>query len=1056
MRRIILLCLTAVFMLASGVAWAQERTVTGRVTSAEDGSALPGVNVVVKGTTNGTVTDVNGNYTINAPSDGVLVFTFIGLQSREEAVGTRSSVDIQMAQNVQQLTEIVVTALGVEREEKSLTYAVQDVSGDALTQARETNVVNSLQGQVAGIQITNSSGAPGSSSRVVLRGASTISGSNSPLFVVDGVPIDNTNYGDAFESGGSDMPNGAADINPDDVATISVLKGPVAAALYGNRGANGVILITTKSGKGSKGFGVSVNHSTTFDTPLRLPDYQNSYGQGSSNTYFEYVDGQNGFGDGVDESWGPPLDRGLEFIQFMDYEDRTPSPWVSHPDNIKDFYNVGKTINNNIAISGGDGANNSFRLSVSDMRQDGIIPTSTMDRTTITGSAKVLLNEKLDASLSGSYITSHSDNLITVGYTDENPVQQFLWSGRNVDFNALKNYKKLPLAPAGTAAAGTPLNWNNQFQNNPFWVLDNNKHVYDKDRIIGNVRLGYKFNDWLSAYVRSGVDTWSSKNADRAAVGTNSFLDGFYQEITRRFTEVNHFFLASFAKKYNDIGVNFNAGGNIMEQTYTNQVSELPALQLPGVYNLSNLKSGYTAVNTNRLEREKINSVLFNGQLSYKDYLFLDFSGRNDWWSILPKDNNSYFYPAASVSAVLTDIFEINSDALTFLKLRAGWSQVGSAGGLKPYSIQQTYSFRTDAWGDVPLLYNPETLNNPNLKPETVTGIEVGLAAKFLRNRVSLDVTYFDQTSKDLIVEVEVSPASGYEFAWDNVGEIRNKGIEIQLGADLVKTSDLTVGVNVNFAKFNNEVVSVNNIDGDEGAIVLGGQWNVNLQAREGHPFGVLFGPGFARDDAGNIIHENGLPVVAQDEYKVLGDIQPDWTGGVSLNVGYKGFSFNTLVDGKMGGDLYSMTTTWGRTAGVLEETLKGRENGIVGNGVMQIGTNEGGDPIYGPNTVAVTAEAYNHTAYSQNVAESSIFDASYVKLRQIMLTYKIPNKVFGRLPFKDVSIGFVARNVALLYSKIPHVDPESAFSSEDKDQGLEFGQLPSTRSLGFNINFKL
>jgi TonB-linked SusC/RagA family outer membrane protein len=1044
-----------VFALASSAVWAQERTVTGRVTSAEDGAGLPGVNVVLKGTTNGTVTDAAGAYTLKVTGDGgILVFTFIGLVSQESEIGSRSTVDIAMESDTKQLSEVVVTALGVERQEKSLTYAVQNVDGDAMSKARETNVVNSLQGQVAGVQINNSSGNPSSSSRIVLRGASSITGTNQPLFVVDGVPIDNRNLGDATESGGTDLPNGAADINPDDVETITVLKGPVAAALYGNRGANGVILVTTKKGRGQKGLGVSVNHSTAFMTPLRLPSYQNSYGQGPSYTYFEYLDGQNGDGDGVDESWGPPLDKGLSFAQWPDYGKGTVSPWVSRPDNIRDIYRTGRAISNNIAISGGDGKNG-FRMSFTDSRTNSIIPTQNLNKSTVNASGNITIAERLDASFTGSYFNTRSDNMGGGGYDDQNPVQQTLWSGRNVDFNALKNYNSLPLAPEGTASHGTPLNWNNQFQNNLFWVLDNNQYKYDKNRVVGSVQLAYKVADWLSISARSGIDSWSSRSADRAAVGTNSFLDGFYQEINRRFTEVNHFFLASANKKAGDFDFSLSLGGNIMDQKYTRQVGELPALQLPEVYNLSNLKSGFTAVNTNRYEGQKINSLLGSGQISFRDYVFLEFSGRNDWWSILPASDNSYFYPAASVSAILSDIFEMNSTALSYLKVRGGWSRVGSAGGLKPYSIQQTYSFRADPWGPTPLLYNPELLNNPNLTPETVTGIELGLAAKFFENKVSLDVTYYQQTSKDLIVEVEVSPSSGYEKALNNIGEIRNRGIEIQLGAQVVQTGDFTAGVKVNFAKNNNEVLKVNNIDGDEGAIVLGGQWNTDLQAREGNPFGVLFGPAFKRDPDGNVIHQNGLPVI-DSKYKVLGNIQPDWTGGVSLDLGYKGFSFNTLVDARMGSELYSMTTTWGRTAGVLEETLIGREGGIIGTGSMQTGTAENGDPIYSPNNVVVSSETYNHIAYSQNVAENSVFDASYVKLRQIMFSYRVPNTIMGKLPFRDVTIGFVARNVALLYSKIPHVDPESAFSSEDNDQGLEFGQIPSTRSLGFNINFKL
>jgi TonB-linked SusC/RagA family outer membrane protein len=1057
MKRILLLCLTAVAMLASGVAWAQERTVTGRVTSAEDNTPIPGVNVVVKGTTVGTVTDASGAYSISAPADGTLVFSFIGLTSQEIAIGNRTAVDVSMAQDVQQLTEVVITALGVEKSEKAVTYAVQDVSGEGLVRARESNIINSLSGQIAGAQITNSSGAVGGSTRVVLRGANSISGSNQPLFVVDGVPINNENYSAADNGGGADLPNGAAAINPDDVESISVLKGPVGAALYGNRGANGVIIVTTKTGRGTKGLGISVNSTTYFETPLRTPDFQNSYGQGPAPNYFEFVNGQSGYGDGVDESWGAPLDAGLNFIQWSSYPNLRPEPWVSYPNNVRDFYQTGVTTSNNIAVSGDNGKGGVFRLSATNMNQKGMVPNTELARNTINGSASLRIAEKLEASLSANYIKEHSDNFVQGGYNNLNPVQQTIWSGRNVNLAALKNWRNLPLAPEGTAAEGTPINWNTVFQNNPYWAQDINTNPYDKDRIIGNVKLSYQFNDWLSAYVRSGIDSWSSLVANRVEHGTNSLPDGFYSQVSRRWYETNHFFLATINKDFTeDIGFNFNFGGNLMDQVYQRSSGEVPALLLPGVFTLNNLKSGSVASISNRYERQKINSVLFSGQVSFRDYLFVDFTGRNDWWSVLPKDNNSYFYPSVSVSAVVSDMLQIDSKALSYLKVRAGWSKVGSSGGLSPYSIQQTYQFNADPWGDVSLLINPNTLNNPNLKPETVTGIELGVDTKLFNEKIDLKVTYFRSLSEDLIVPLEISPSSGYEFAYVNAGEMTNKGIEVQLGANIVRTSDFTADVRVNFAKFNNMVEKVNEIPNDEAAIVRGGQWSVDLQAREGYPFGVLFGPAYVRTPEGRLVHgSDGLPIIAT-ELKVLGDIQPDWAGGFNLDLGYKNFSLNTLIDAKMGGDLYTMTTTWGRYSGVLSETLKGREDGIVGDGVKIVGTDEDGNTIYAENDLVVPAEDYNKRAFQNEVAEGSVFDASYVKLRQVQLTYRLPNKIWGRFPIRDFSVSFVGRNLALLYSRIPHVDPESAFSSADTNQGLEFGQIPSARSLGFNINFKL
>lgn len=1055
MKRILLLCL-AFFSVISFHVMAQ-RTVTGTVTD-DTGETLPGVNVLIKGTTTGTQTDLDGNYNLSVEDGATLVFSFVGFETQEVEIGARTTIDISMG-GATELQEVVVTAFGVEKSEKAITYAVQDVRGDDINKAREANIVNSLSGTIAGVQVTNSNGNPGSSSRIVLRGASTISGDNQPLFVVDGVPIDNTSFGTGGSFGGYDLPNGASAINPDDVESISVLKGPVAAALYGNRAANGVILVTTKKGdpSGAGKISLSINSSTTFERPLRTPDFQNSYGQGNSSTYFEFVDGANGSGDGTDESWGAPLDAGLEFVQFNNYQgDGTvdgTTPWVSYPDNVRNFYETGRTLSNNVAISGGN-VDRSYRLSITNMNQKGMIPNTDFDRWTFNMSSSTKLLKKLEAGFSANYIFEHADNLASVGYSADNPVQQTIWAGRQVDLEALQDWENLPLAPEGTAAAGTPLNWNTRYQNNPFWAQDVNLQGYEKKRLMGNVFLNYQFADWLSGTWRSGVDEYDQLNTNIKSIGSNEATDGFYSEQVRRFTEINHFYMITAQKGFGDFDVSLSVGGNIMSQKRTRIYTGANSLELPDFYNISNLASGATPTLINELVEEKINSVLSTGQVSYRDYLFLDFSLRNDWWSVLPPSNNSYLYPSVSLNAVVTDMVEIAPSVLSYLGLRGGWSEVGSAGGLDPYDIQQSYEFRTTNFGDVPRAFLPAELSNPLIKPETTTGIEFGLAAKLFEGRVSVDVTYYNQVSTDLIVSKEVSPASGFQTAFDNVGEIENKGIEVQLGATLIEAGDFRAGLNVNFATYNNIVKKVDDLEGDDGAVVLGGQWNVDLQAREGLPYGVLFGPGYLRDDNGNIVHRNGLPEYDPD-YKVLGDIQPDWTGGASLNLAYKNITLSSLVDVKWGGDIYSMTTTWGRYAGVLEETLLGRENGIVGNGVKQQGEDEDGNPIYVENDVVVTSEAYNKAAYINAVAEGSVFDATYVKLRQVTFGYDFPRKWLAKTPLEAVSISLVGRNLALLYSKVPHIDPESAFSNSDADQGQEFGQVPSARSMGFNVNIK-
>lgn len=1048
MKRILLLCLTAVFMLASSELWAQEKTVSGRLTSVEDGSPLPGVNVVLKGTTNGTATDADGRYSISVPeSGGTLVFSFIGLTSQEVEIGNRTTVDLQMAQDVQQLSEVVVTAFGIEKEKKAIGYAVQEVKGEQITTAREANLVNSLTGRIAGVQITNASGAPGSSSRIVLRGASSLTGNNQPLFVVDGIPINNENYGNATGNGGADRPNGAAEINPDDIASISVLKGPNAAALYGSRASNGVILITTKSGKGSKGIGISVNSSATFEQPLRLPDYQNSYGGGYDENFYNWIDGTSGSG-GEDESWGPPLDKGLSFIQWNSF-DGQPLPWVSRPDNVKNFFETGRTIQNNVSLTGGSDKAD-FRLSISDFNQKGMLPNSELKRKNFSVNTGLKLTEKFSASAVMSYIKSQSDNLPGGGYDNNNPMQQFTWFQRNVDVEALRNYKNLPLAPVGTSAEGTPANWNTNFNNNPFWVLDNNTQGFEKDRIMGNIRLNYQFTDWLSLAVRTGTDYFTELATSKRSIGSNDFPNGNYQEIDRTFQETNSDFLLSFNK---DVSETFNlglsVGGNKMRQVYSRNTLEAPELEIPGVYNLDNSK---VAVEAETFEEQKeIHSLYGQLDLSFKDYLFLIATGRNDWSSTLPINNNSYFYPSVSLSADVTSMLGVQSEALSYGKVRASWAQVGSDTG--PYRLQNVYAF-FDPWdGSLiePTVAN--TLNNPNLKPESVSSLEFGVELGLLSNRLNLEVTYYDKVSSDIIVPVTISGATGYTSFQANAGEMRNKGIEATLsGTALSLQNGFKWNVLVNFARNRNTVVQL--AEGLE-ALELGRYWNSQVMARKGEPYGVIFGTDYQRDPNGRIIHEAGVPL-RDNTSKVLGNVNPDWMGGIENIFSFKGLSLGVLIDAKIGGDVYSMTNAWGRYSGVLKETLIGRQTGIIGDGVMVVGEDEAGNPIYAENNVTVGVQRYNHAAFGNSIVAGSVFDASYIKLRQVSFGYSLPMSLISKTPFSKITLSVIGRNLALLYSKVPHIDPETAFGNGNTTLGLEHAQLPSARSVGFNLNITL
>lgn len=1065
MKKLLLLLFTVLMVTSAMMA---QRMVNGTVTD-DSGSALIGASVVVKGNPSvGTITDLDGMFKLKVDANAkALVVSYIGYTPMEVEIGASDEINVTLSSGVQ-LEDVVVTALGIKKAEKSLGYAAQKVTGDKLNEAPEINIVNSLGGRVSGVHITNSSGAVGSSSRILLRGASSIYGNTQPLFVVDGVPVSNSNTGSSNGNGGFDIPNGVADINPNDIESMNVLKGPNAAALYGIRASNGVIVITTKKGKKSKALGVEFSSSLTFENPLVIPDYQNSYGEGPSNTTFTYINGTSGDG-GVDESWGPPLDVGLKFMQFTSYikdpDNPQPQPWVSHPNNVRDFYETGLTSSNNLAFSGGNDAG-SFRLGIGNTNQKGMIPFTDFNKFSVNGGGDYNLSKKLTAKFSANYIQSNSDNLPSSGYDGANVVQQTIWSGRQVDLAALKDYENLPKAlPGSSYGAGTlPISWNTQFQNNPYWQLATNQNSFDRKRVIGNFGLEYDLTSWLNVIGTLGLDNYTTKTSVKFAKGSAADAptywrfggegnrdgsDGFYDEDFRTFNEVNSNLMFNFNKNISsNLELSFNLGGSTMRRATTFDYRGIQ-LELPGLYNLGNIKSGTSIFNKNAHSQMAINSVFGAGELAYDNFLYLSFTGRNDWASVLPTENNSFFYPSVTLSADLTEGLGLQSDVLDFLKVRAGWAEVGGFGPLGPSDILSVYNQSSAPWNGVVFGEFPSTLNNPNLKSQTTAGIEGGLEARLYKNKLRFSATYYDQTSKDLILPVQVTRSSGVSFVWDNIGELRNRGIELQLGTTVLDRNDFTIDLEFNFAKNNNEVIKAGKDDeNDSETLIIGSTWNMNLEVREGQPYGAIVGPSLARDDDGNVIFKNGLPVVG--ESKVLGDIQPDWTGGVNLDVGFKGLTFGALVDAKMGGEIYSMTSAWGRYSGILEETLQGRETGIVGNGVM-----EDADGNYVPNNVVVDAESFNHNTYGNDIVETSVFDASYVKLRQLSLGYNLPKSWISGLGMQNVNLSIIGRNLAILYKKVPHIDPETGYSNANSNQGQEFGQLPSARSIGLNLNVK-
>jgi len=1063
MRKFTIL-LALMLFIGLQVALAQ-RTITGKVTNAEDNTSIPGATVLVAGTTVGAITDVDGRYTLVVPQDkNVLFISFVGMKTQSITLGVSNIVDIVLATETMMLEDVVITALGIPMEKKALGYSVQDVSGDDITKVRENNVINSLSGRIAVVQVTNSSGAPGASSRIVLRGVNSLSGNNQPLFVVDGIHINNTDFGDGgldgrLGFGGVNRGSAAMDINPNDIDNISVLKGPNAAALYGSRASNGVILITTKKGYSkaakTKGIGIDLSNTTTFESPLRLPKFQNQYGQGSGGK-FAFVDGAGGgTNDGTDESWGPKLDIGLLIPKFDSPMDATgkriPSPLVSHPNNVKDFFQTGVTTSTSLSLYGGNEKANG-RLSYTQMNQKGIVPNTDYASKTLNFSLGTTLAEKLNVTASGSYINGKSINQPGTGYSGENVMQQFTWSGRQNDIPGLREY----VYPISTVPsqnlwypAGSKYNWNYNYHNNPYFTLYKNLNGMERNRLFGNAKILYKFFDDLSAHIRTGIDYYTNFTTNRIAAGDIENVFGSYAENTFTFREMNSDFLIMYNHDFKapKIGLQLNFGGQRMDQYTGNLFASADELAVPDVFNVAN--SQVPIRSTQRHTQKRINSLYFSGQGSWNRAIFLDFTGRNDWSSTLPKGSWSYFYPSISLSGVITDLYDNKSKYFSYAKLRISWARVGS--DTDPFSLYPTVSFGNGWSGSTKLLnqFIPNELPNPKLKPQFTSSLEFGGDFRFFKNLVSLDLTYYSSSTTDQILTAPVSGATGYNTMKINAGEITNKGIEAQLGVTIFKPENpkkFGWEMDFNFAKNVNKVVSLT--PGVEN-YVIGTDWAMKVIAQPGRPFGDLYGYDYLRDPNGNIINRDGVPV--QGDLKVLGNYQPDWTGGVSGGFSFYNFTLNFLVDFHMGGEIYSMTTTWGRYSGVLDETLLGRDGGIVGEGVKEVFDANGKLTGYVPNDVVVTAEAYNHAAFVNTIQAGSVFDASYIKLRELRLAYTFK---FSKTN-KELTIALIGRNLALLYSRVPHIDPETSFGNSNL-QGIEYGQLPSTKSLGFNIAFKL
>ncbi|MEM6297063.1 MAG: SusC/RagA family TonB-linked outer membrane protein [Bacteroidota bacterium] len=1059
--------LLALGLLTSATAWAQ-RTVTGTVLD-NAGEALAGVSIQIKGTTEGTQTDFNGKYSIKV-KDGqnVLVFSFIGMAPQEVTLGEgQTTADVTMLEDAVMTEEIVITtALGISKEKRALGYAVQEVGGEQLAEAKEVNVVNALQGNVAGVQIQGTTGAAlGGSSRITIRGANSFGSENQPLFVVDGMPINNDNYAtadqsDGFGGGAYDYGNAAADINPNDIASMQVLKGAAATALYGTRGANGVILITTKSGS-KKGLGVEVSSSFTFDEVFALIEHQQKYGGGATlsteSGFQEFT--ENGVTQyapiySKDGSWGPRYDPNRQVRHWDSWDPGADNygetrPWIAPENGYEEFFETGTTFQNSVALSGGN-ENGSFRLSYTNLDQSGVMPNSDMMRNTVSINAKYNLSEKLEAFAAGSLVVQDVNGRSATGYANNNPMQGFTqWWQTQLDLDRLQNifrsdgsqYTWNATGIVGTDDSGNPI-WDPSpfFFDNPYWVRSQFLQEDTRDRFFGNFGFNYKIIDGLTFSGRFMRDGFTFQAREATPVG--SVDQSSYSEITRTFRERNLEFKLAYSKDINeDISLSALVGTNFMKQgltTVSNQTNG--GLALAEFYNISN--SLGNPISSTFEQNKEINSVFGTATLGLWYMLYVDLSLRGDWSSTLPEENNNYWYPSVTGSFVFSELPAIASiDPISFGKIRVGYG--AAAIDAQPYSLANTYAPVTPNFGTNPRYAVPNAQNNPNLRPEFTSEFEVGLEMQFLDNRIGLDLTYYNRLTKDLIFNVASSAATGYTSRAVNAGNMRNRGIELMLNATPVKVGDFKWDVAVNFATFDNEVVEL--AEGVE-SIRQGSTWAADVRLEKGQPYMALYGQKWERNENGDVlIDENGFPI-ATEQREFLGSAIPDFTGGIRNTFTYKNISLSALIDFQEGGVIHSTSLQWAKYSGMAPETAEGniREEGFVIDGVYESNGQE--------NVTSVDPQTYYQSIW--RVAEPNVYEASFVKFRELKIGYRLPNALLEKTPIRDVQIGFLGRNLAIISSDLPFLDPQGVVGTSNV-QGLENAQIPSTRSYGFNLSFK-
>jgi TonB-linked SusC/RagA family outer membrane protein len=1040
--------------LFPAAALAQGTTISGRVTG-DAKQPLQGASVSIPTFGVGAHTDADGRYSFRVPAGrgvgqtAALTARRIGFEARSVNItinGATITQDFVLAASAAQLDQVVVTALGQTREKSQLGTAQQQLSSEELNTTFAPNIENQLQGKVSGVNIVGN-GTQGGSTSITIRGYTSISGTNQPLFVIDGVPVSNADRGSQQQGGGmtgsKDFGNAIQDINSNDIESISVLKGPNAGALYGSRAANGVIIITTKRG-GARASNVDVSSSVTFDRPAVLPTFQNSYGQGSGGD-FKWVNGLGAL-DGNDQSYGPKLDGRL-----IDQFTGKAQPWVAHPDNVSSFFQTGRTSDATFAVSGGTERSNA-RLSVAGENVEGIIPNEFLRRLSgsATGSLKASDRLSLDGSL--NYIRNDGANRPGQGYVGGIMEGLFVWFGRQVDMNALKNYQQG--AALNNGPSNREFNWNYSYHNNPYFMQYANPETDQRDRVIANGSATYKFTDWLNATARTGTDTYRY-NINTSYAGGNIELNNGSNTVNPAYAGAFTLIGDTYTENNTDLIVNANrdvtthltlngtVGGNRRYSSQGTNSVAVNGITVADIYNVAN--AALPPVNGQSVTNQAVNSVFGSAGFTWNGWWSVEGTGRNDWSSTLPQGHNSYFYPSINTSIVLTDAMpRLANSVLTYLKIRGGTARVGN--DAPPYSLYTTYAGNASKFNGQSLFTLGNSLLNPNLKPETTISNEAGFEVGLWGSRVSIDASIYDKYTTDEITSVALPPTTGYGSKLINAGKIDNKGYEALLTVEPIRNARVNWSSTFNFSHNRGRVISL--APGLQTIQFGGFQGAVFVEARAGQPFGTLRGYTIKRDAA------TGLPLIddagsyePSDTLSVLGNVQPDWTGGWSNTLKIGRITLNSTLDIRHGGKIFSGTNFYGQATGTLATTMYGREvdfdkPGIVINGIVE-STGK-------PNTQNITSEQYFQSLAYNNIAEPYVYDDSYIKLRELRVGYDLPPSITHHLNANAVNFALVGRNL-WTHTKVPNVDPEVSYNT-GSNQGIEYAALPAPRSFGVAV----